>query len=155
MTKRKRDGTVTVRQPGSGRALYRDPLVGWRWGPNRKATPMSAEEAAEMAARLGGVVCIDGKMPGIQQPKRPTMPKGKAPGEWDKLGTLRDHIAAEDWPKALKVAKSYSSLGADKVAIERAWEAYVRPDFCRSLGRDPEALKVAGIEVLRRRFGGD
>src|SRR5690606_23912955 len=78
MTKRKRDGTVTVRQPGSGRALYRDPLVGWRWGPNRKATPMSAEDAAVMAERLGGVVCIDGVPQGTEKPKRPQMPKGKA-----------------------------------------------------------------------------
>lgn len=152
MTKRKTESLVTVRQPGTGRALYNDPRVGWRWGPNRKATAMSADEASEMAERLGGVVCIDGVPQGTEKPKRPQMPKGKAAGEWDKLGTLRKHIAAGDWPKALKLAKSYSKLGDDKVAIERAWEAYARPDFCRALGRDPDALKAAGIEALKRRF---
>lgn len=108
-----------------------------------------------MAERLGGVVCVDGVTQGSSKPKRPAMPKAKAPGEWDKREELRKHIAAEDWPKALKLAKSYSKLGDDKVAIERAWEAYARPDFCRALGRDPDALKAAGIEAVRRRFGGE
>lgn len=152
MTKRKTEGIVTVRQPVTGRALCRDPLAGWRWGPNRKATPMTAEEADTMAARLGGVVCVDGVPRGMSQTRRPAMPKGKAPGEWDKRGELCKLIVAQDWPKALKIAKSYSALGDDKVTIERAWEAYARPDFCRALGRDPEVLKRAGIEVLKRRF---
>jgi len=94
------------------------------------------------------------RVPKGPPPEKPKLPTGLAPGERaPKLDRLRGMIAAEEWHKAFKLAASLPKLGDDKVAIERAWEALARPDFVRGLGRDPDALVVAGKAAMRKRFG--
>ena len=106
--------------------------------------------------RFDGVVCLDGIPLGATAPKRPKFSKERAPGERpDKLTRLRELVKTEDWDAALKLASGLQVryVGADKVTLERAWEAVARPAFCRELGRDPEALRAAGISVLKSRWG--
>lgn len=87
------------------------------------------------------------------RPPKPEMPKGKAAGEPDtRLERIRAAMAADDWPRALRIASRMSSLGDEKAAILSAWEAHQRPDFQRSIGKDPEAIIEAGKAALRRRF---
>ena len=94
------------------------------------------------------------KHTGKPRPKPPVMPKGKAPGEpASALELVKDAMAAGDWIAALRIASRMSSLGAEKDAILRAWEAHQRPEFQRSLGKDPDAAIEAGKAALRRRFG--
>lgn len=149
-------GVYAVRKLGRGFFLYKGEF-GWRWDDTgKRRTEMSREEAEEMAARLGGVVVVgpDWMPPGKTKPKRPRFSKELAPGEApDKATRLRILVAAEDWRGALRLARTMSRLGPDKVVLDRAWEAISRPDFCRQLKRDPEQLKRAGIEVLKRRWG--
>ncbi len=81
------------------------------------------------------------------------MPKGRAPGEPEqKIEVLRRHMAAGEWREAFKMAAAFPQLGAEKVAIQRGWEAFARPDFCRQLKRDPEAMIESGKDALRRRY---
>lgn len=86
-------------------------------------------------------------------PKRPVLPEGKAQGEplrpFEKVVAA---VAAGDWHQAFRRAVKLS-LGEDKAAIERGWEALTRPAFVRELGRDPEVMIEAGKVALRRRFG--
>lgn len=87
-------------------------------------------------------------------PAKPKLPVGKAPGELpSSLELLKAAMAAEDWPLALRIASRMSSLGSEKEAIVGAWEALKRPEFQRSIGKDPEAAIEAGKAALRRRFG--
>ncbi len=67
-----------------------------------------------------------------------------------KLTILREYMAAEDWHAALKLAASWPDATRE---VRCGWESMARPDFQRQLKRDPEALKAAGIEALKARFG--
>lgn len=69
-----------------------------------------------------------------------------------KLSVLRKMMDAGDWRGALKMAAAFPRLGDEKVAITRAWEAIARPDFCRQLKRDPDALIADGVAALIRRY---
>jgi hypothetical protein len=69
-----------------------------------------------------------------------------------KIVLLRVHIAAGRWREAMKLAASFPRLGDEKVAIERAWLAYTRPEFCRQLGRDPDQLIEDGKRTLRKKY---
>jgi len=69
-----------------------------------------------------------------------------------KLAQLKIHAAQGDWHAALRIAAKFPRLGEEKRAIAQAWEAMVRPDFQRQLGRDPESLIQAGIEALRSKY---
>jgi hypothetical protein len=69
-----------------------------------------------------------------------------------KIVTLRAHMAAGEWRAALKLAASFGRLGAEKAAITRGWEACARPEFYRSIGKDPAALVAAGVAALRSRY---
>ncbi len=66
-----------------------------------------------------------------------------------KIDQLRALMDAGDWRAAISLAAKFPQLGAHKVAVLRAQEAYVRPDFQRQLGRDPQRLIEAGIAALR------
>ncbi len=85
-------------------------------------------------------------------PKRPALPPGRAPGEpRSTFERVAEAVAAGDWKAAFRGARGLS-LGEDKAAIERGWEALTRPAFVRELGRDPDALIEVGKVALRRRF---
>jgi len=70
-----------------------------------------------------------------------------------KVSVLRDMMRREDWHGALRLAAKFPRLGREKAAIMKAWESIARPEFQRSIGRDP-ALQIAdGIAALNRRYG--
>lgn len=69
-----------------------------------------------------------------------------------KLSKLRAAAAENDWRGAMAIAARFPDLGAHKVQIMRAWEAYTRPDFQRQLGRDQAQLIESGIQALRERY---
>lgn len=69
-----------------------------------------------------------------------------------KLGILRAHMAACEWRAALALAASFPRLGDHKTAIERGHQAFVRPEFCRAIGRDPDKLIAEAIRALRERY---
>ena len=70
-----------------------------------------------------------------------------------KIAQLRAMAAAGDWPAALRLAAKFPRLGEHGPAIKRAHEAIAHPAFWRHIGKDPEALVLAGIEALRERYG--
>lgn len=147
-TKRKR-GVCTIRQIGTGRTLFDDPDVGWRWAGGGKRTELTRELASELVSKFGGVVCVDGVPDGMARARPPKMPPGGAPGERDKPAELRALIDADRWKDALRLARRMR-IQADRKALDRAWEAFTRPEFLRQLGRDPEQMIEAGIAELRR-----
>lgn len=69
-----------------------------------------------------------------------------------KIDVLRGYMAAERWKDALRLANTFGQLGAEKVAITKGWAALTRPEFYRSIGKDPDALVAAGIAALKRRY---
>ena len=69
-----------------------------------------------------------------------------------KLSALVALMRAGEWAKALAFAARFSRLGEHDLAIRRAHEAVVRPDFQRQLGRDPAVLVAAGVEALKARY---
>jgi hypothetical protein len=78
-------------------------------------------------------------------------------GVWvDALGyeTCSDSraMAADDWDTALRLAARFQRLGDHKVAIKRAADAVLRPDFYRQLGYDIGAVHSEGIAALKDRF---
>lgn len=70
-----------------------------------------------------------------------------------KLSAVRAAYLAGDYRAAVLAAAKFQDLGEQRNAILSAREAYLRPDFQRQLGRDPEALKSAGIAALNARYG--
>lgn len=66
---------------------------------------------------------------------------------------IRGMLARGETREALKLAAGFEVLGAQKSAITRAWSAVQRPEWYRSLGKDPAALEAEGIQALRERFG--
>ena len=70
-----------------------------------------------------------------------------------KIDVLRRAMNAGAWQSAMSIAAKFPRLGDEQTAILRAHEAFVRPDFQRQLGRDPEALKAAGIAALKGKYG--
>lgn len=79
----------------------------------------------------------------------PHSPTGEPP---KKIDELRAYMRAGNWRAALSLAAKFPRLGDHKVRIQRAWEAYARPDFQRQLGRDPAALIADGIAALHERY---
>jgi hypothetical protein len=69
-----------------------------------------------------------------------------------KLDKLRAAAAAGDWERVVAIAAAFPSLGAEKDRIMKAREAFVRPEFQRQLGRDPEKLKTDGIAAIREKY---
>lgn len=69
-----------------------------------------------------------------------------------KLSVLRKLMDAGDWRGALKMAATFPRLGDEKAAITRGWEAFARPEFCRQLRKDPDALIADGMAALMRRY---
>jgi hypothetical protein len=69
-----------------------------------------------------------------------------------KISRLVELMKAEEWGSALSLASKFPRLGEHELAIRRGHEACVRPDFQRQLGRDPAALREAGIAALRARY---
>ncbi len=69
-----------------------------------------------------------------------------------KLSRLLELMADGDNRAALKLAASFPRLGNHKEPITRGWAAIQSPDFYRQIGKDPDALVVAGVEAIRERY---
>ncbi len=69
-----------------------------------------------------------------------------------KTSLITAAMRAGDWPGAIRIAARLPQLGQHRTAILDAHNAYVRPTWAKSLGKDPEALKTVGIEALKDRF---
>lgn len=69
-----------------------------------------------------------------------------------KIDVLREHMRSGRWNEAITLAGSFSRLGEHKVAITRAKEAVLRPDFQRQLGRDIDSLIAEGVAALKERY---
>lgn len=149
------DRVYTVRWTRSRACLVADESTTWRWSEPSQATHMTLAEAQAAQARMGGIVCVDGvpldKLD-VARPVKPKVVRSAAPKVSPRLAKVHALVAAERWREALQAAVKLRGLGEDAVALERALDGFVRPDFCRSLKRDPEVLITAGIEILRRRW---
>jgi hypothetical protein len=69
-----------------------------------------------------------------------------------KLARIRGAMAADDWDTALRLAARFQRLGGQAVAIRRAADVVLRPNFYRQLGYDPEQVHADGIAALKERF---
>jgi len=69
-----------------------------------------------------------------------------------KHADLLEMMDRGDWRAALKLAAGFPVLGEHKAAIERGWEALVRPELYRQMGQDPDAHVRAGIAALEERY---
>lgn len=65
-----------------------------------------------------------------------------------KITTLRRHMDANDWPKAIALAAKFPRLGAHRNAILDAQMALTNPNFCRGIKKDPQQLIEAGKAAL-------
>jgi hypothetical protein len=72
--------------------------------------------------------------------------------EGTKLAQIRGAMAANDWDLALRLAARFQRLGDQAVAIRRAADILLRPNFYRQLGYDPEQVRAEGIAALKERF---
>ncbi len=70
-----------------------------------------------------------------------------------KIDQLRALMAAGEWRAAISMASKFPRNGEHAQAIARAQEAYMRPEFQRQIGRDPDALIEAGRKALEARYG--
>lgn len=65
---------------------------------------------------------------------------------------VREHMAAEAWEEAIRLAASFPRLDRHRAAILDARVAYTNPRFMSQIGKDVEALKTAGRAALIERF---
>jgi hypothetical protein len=69
-----------------------------------------------------------------------------------KLAQIRSAMAADDWDTALRLAARFQRLGDQAVAIRRAADIRLRPNFYRQLGYDVDQVRADGIAALKERF---
>jgi hypothetical protein len=74
--------------------------------------------------------------------------------KWNrKVDQIRAAWAAGDRIGALWIAARFFDRSTDTKAFKRGMDAYNNPDFYRQLGKDPEQLKAAALELLVKKFG--
>lgn len=71
-----------------------------------------------------------------------------------KLAVLKEHLRAGRNHEAIKLAASFPRLPDEhRAAILEGREAIARPEFQRSLKRDPEVQIATAIAALKAAFG--
>lgn len=68
------------------------------------------------------------------------------------IGKLREHWAARNYHKALRLAASWPRLGEHKDAIQQGWAAVQNPDFYFELGKNPSELVGVGLRAVAERY---
>lgn len=68
------------------------------------------------------------------------------------INKLREHWAANNYRKALRLAASWPRLGDHKDAIQKGWAAANNPAFYMELGHNPEALFATGLRAVAERY---
>ena len=69
-----------------------------------------------------------------------------------KLSFVVAAIQSGDYRRAVSLASKFPRLGASRGAILDAYMAYSNPSFAAQLGKDVEALKLAGLVAIRSRY---
>jgi len=69
-----------------------------------------------------------------------------------KTDMIREAWANDDRIGALRVAAKFFDRSEATKVMQRGYQAHLRPDFFRQLGRDPEALTAAALDALARKF---
>jgi hypothetical protein len=69
-----------------------------------------------------------------------------------KTDQIRAAWAASDRIGALRIAARFFDRSSDTKTFKRGIGAYNNPDFYRQLGKDPEQLVGAALDVLAKRF---
>src|SRR5262249_30571086 len=70
-----------------------------------------------------------------------------------KTDQIRTAWAAGDRIGALRIAARFFDRSTDTKIFKRGMNAYNNPEFYRQLGKDPELLMAAALELLAKRFG--
>jgi len=70
-----------------------------------------------------------------------------------KTDQIRAAWHAGDRIGALRIAARFFDRSIGTVTFKRGMDAYNNPDFYRQLGKDPERLMAAALEVLVKKFG--
>jgi hypothetical protein len=75
-------------------------------------------------------------------------------GEADrKTDQIRTAWATGNQIGALRIAPRFFDRSIDTKTFKRGMDPYNNPDFYRQLGKDPELLMAAALEVLAKKFG--
>lgn len=53
---------------------------------------------------------------------------------------------------ALRVASRFFDRSPETIAFKRGWDAHLRPDFYRQIGKDPQELTAEAIRMLAVKF---
>jgi len=69
-----------------------------------------------------------------------------------KTDQIRAAWAAGDRVGALRVAERFFDRSADTKAFKRGMDAHNNPGFYSQLGKDPEQLMAAALELLAKKF---
>jgi hypothetical protein len=69
-----------------------------------------------------------------------------------KTDRIRAAWAAGDQIGALRIAARFFDRSIDTITFKRGIDAYNNADFYRQLGKDPDQLIAAALDVLAKRF---
>jgi hypothetical protein len=69
-----------------------------------------------------------------------------------KADQIRAAWSTGDRLGALRIAARFFDRSTDTMTFKRGMDAYNNPDFYRQLGKDPEQLTAAALELLARKF---
>ena len=69
-----------------------------------------------------------------------------------KTDQIRAAWAAGNQIVALRIAAHLVDRSADTKAFKRGMDAYNHPGFYQQLGKDPEQLTAAALELLAKKF---
>jgi hypothetical protein len=69
-----------------------------------------------------------------------------------KVDQIRDAWAAGDQIGSLRIAARFFDRSDETLTFKRGMSAYNNPHFYRQLGKEPQELVKAALEVLAKRF---
>ena len=70
-----------------------------------------------------------------------------------KTDQIRTSWAAGDRIGALRIAARSFDRSADTKTFKRGMDAYNNPNFYQQLGKNPQQLTAAALELLAKKFG--
>jgi hypothetical protein len=70
-----------------------------------------------------------------------------------KADQIRAAWSTGDRVGALRIAARFFDRSANTRTFKRGMDAYNNPNFYRQVGKDPEQLTAAALELLARKFG--
>jgi len=69
-----------------------------------------------------------------------------------KLEELKQLIETNQYNKAIKMAAKFPRLGKERNTILSASSALLSPETYRAMGKDPDAVILAGIDAIRAKY---